>query len=189
MTRLIPNEEITARIEAALYSSGRPMSLEELIKASGTNSREKTLKVINDLSKNVNSVFKSLELSELEDGKYVLQLKPIYTPLARKFASRPLISSSALKTLSYIAYEQPVTSKRLVQIRGSQVYTHLKDLAQLAFIEHENLGRLKVYRTTKEFQNYFGVNNLDSMKSKLVVDQKYNEKSIKVRPAENKENS
>ncbi|HEX2615885.1 MAG TPA: SMC-Scp complex subunit ScpB, partial [Nitrososphaera sp.] len=74
-----------------------------------------------------------------------------------------------LKTLSYIAYEQPVTSKRLVQIRGSQVYSHVKELEQMQFIEHENLGRLKVYRTTKRFQDYFGITDLNSMKSKLVA--------------------
>ena len=46
---------------------------------------------------------------ELADGTFVLQLKPGYTPLIRKFAQRPLIPASSLKTLSYIAYEQPVT--------------------------------------------------------------------------------
>ncbi|HYZ50340.1 MAG TPA: SMC-Scp complex subunit ScpB, partial [Nitrososphaeraceae archaeon] len=55
------------------------------------------------------------------------------------------------------------------QIRGSQVYTHLRELENVSFIEHEKLGRLKVYRTTKKFQDYFGVNDLDSMKSKLIA--------------------
>jgi segregation and condensation protein B len=80
-----------------------------------------------------------------------------------------LLPSGALKTLSYVAYEQPVTSKRLVQIRGSQVYSHIKVLEQLQFVEHENLGRLKVYRTTPKFQNYFGITDLNAVKSKLVT--------------------
>jgi len=87
----------------------------------------------------------------------------------RKFAQHPLIPSAALKTLSYIAYEQPVTSKRLVQIRGSQVYSHVKLLEQMQFVEHENLGRLKVYRTTPKFQNYFGITDLNAMKNKLLA--------------------
>jgi hypothetical protein len=56
----------------------------------------------------------------------------------------------------------------LTQIRGSQVYPHIKLLEQLQFIEHENLGRLKVYRTTSKFQNYFGITDLNAVKSKLV---------------------
>ena len=39
----IDEDEATARLEAALYSAGRPLSIEELIKASGTESRKMTL--------------------------------------------------------------------------------------------------------------------------------------------------
>lgn len=165
----LPEHEIVARIEAALYSAGRPLSLDELVKASGTNSKEKTHRVINDLAKKVKSTFRAIEIAQLEDGNYVLQLRPEYTPLVRKFAQHPLLPPGALKTLSYIAYEQPVTSKRLVQIRGSQVYSHFKVLEQLQFVEHENLGRLKVYRTTAKFQNYFGITDLNAVKSRLMM--------------------
>lgn len=165
----LPEDEIAARIEAALYSAGRPLSLDELIRASGTNSKEKTHRVVNDLAKKANSTFRAIEIVQLEDGKFVLQLRPQYTPLVRKFAQHPLLPSGALKTLSYIAYEQPVTSKRLVQIRGSQVYSHIKVLEQLQFVEHENLGRLKVYRTTPKFQNYFGITDINAVKSKLLT--------------------
>ena len=169
MRESFPEEEIAARIEAALYSAGRPLSIDELIKASGTSSKERTLRVVNDLVKKTKSTFKAIEITQLEDGTYVFQLRPEYTPLVRKFAQHPMIPSAALKTLSYIAYEQPVTSKRLVQIRGSQVYSHVKMLEQLQFVEHENLGRLKVYRTTPKFQNYFGITDLGAMKNKLVA--------------------
>jgi segregation and condensation protein B len=165
----LPEHEIVARIEAALYSAGRPLSLDELAKASGTNSKEKTHRVVDDLAKKVKSTFRAIEIAQLEDGNYVLQLRPEYTPLVRKFAQHPLLPSGALKTLSYVAYEQPVTSKRLVQIRGSQVYSHIKVLEQLQFVEHENLGRLRVYRTSPKFQNYFGITDLNAVKSRLMT--------------------
>ncbi|MGZ5499660.1 MAG: hypothetical protein ACXWEW_00725 [Nitrososphaeraceae archaeon] len=47
----LPEKEIVARIEAALYSSGRPMSIEELVKAAGLNSKEKIRKLLLDLTK------------------------------------------------------------------------------------------------------------------------------------------
>jgi len=165
----LPNEEITARIESALYSAGRPLSIDELLRASGTNSKSNTRTVINELVKKTKSVFAAIEITELADGTFVLQLKPRYTPLIRKFAQRPLIPTSALKTLSYITYEQPVTSKRLVQIRGSQVYAHIRTLKQMGFIELENLGRSKTYRTTKKFRSYFGVTDLESIRNTLVT--------------------
>ena len=183
----LPEDEIAARIEAALYSAGRPLSLDELIRASGTNSKEKTHRVVNDLAKKANSTFRAIEIVQLEDGKFVLQLRPQYTPLVRKFAQHPLLPSGALKTLSYIAYEQPVTSKRLVQIRGSQVYSHIKVLEQLQFVEHENLGRLKVYRTTPKFQNYFGITDINAVKNKLVTASTTTSSSTTTRTKANKQ--
>lgn len=163
----LPEKEIVARVEAALYSSGRPMSIEELVKATGLNSREKIKKILLGLTKKINEVFYALELKELEDGNYVLQLKSEYGSLIRKFAKQPILQSSALKTLSYVVYEQPITSKRLVHIRGTQAYSHVKYLEQLGFIEHESVGRLKVYKTTKKFQDYFGISDLNIIKDSI----------------------
>ena len=177
MTNHLPREEISARIEAALYSAGRPLSIDELLRASGTNSKSKTRNVVNELIKKTKCVFAALEITELADGTFVFQLKPGYTPLIRKFAQRPSIPAASLKTLSYIAYEQPVTSKQLVQSRGTQVYAHLKTLKQMKFIEFENLGRLKAYRTSKKFRSYFGITDLESLRSMLttpVVEHKNN---------------
>jgi segregation and condensation protein B len=160
----LPDKEIVARVEAALYSSGRPMSIEELVKATGLNSKEKIKKILLDLTKKINEVFYALD-----DGNYVFQLKPDYSPLIRKFAKQPLLQSSALKTLSYVVYEQPITSKRLVQIRGTQAYSHAKVLEQLGFIEHESVGRLKVYKTTQKFQDYFGISDLNIIKNSIII--------------------
>lgn len=161
-------DEISARIEAALYSAGRPLTVDELVKASGTNSRDKSLKIISDLMKKTRTIFKALEIDQLEDGTFVFQVRPQYAPIIRKFANRPVVSGGALKTLSYITYEQPIASRRLVQIRGSQVYSHLKELERIGFIQYEKVGRLKIFRTSKKFQDYFGIEDVDTLKGKLL---------------------
>lgn len=165
----IPESELFARIEAALYSAGRPLSLEELSKAAGIISKEKTKSIIRELMKKIENTFVSIEIAQLEDESYVFQLKPKYGPLIKKFAQHPLIPTATLKTLSYILYEQPVTSKRLSLIRGSQVYGHLKYLEQMGFIDHENLGRIKVYHTTKKLLEYFGINDLNILKKSILA--------------------
>jgi len=165
---LFSYDEITARIEAALYSAGRPLTVDELVKASGTNSRDKSLKIISDLMKKTRTIFKALEIDQLEDGTFVFQVRPQYAPIIRKFANRPVVSGGALKTLSYITYEQPIASRRLVQIRGSQVYSHLKELERIGFIQYEKVGRLKIFRTSKKFQHYFGIEDVDTLKGKLL---------------------
>jgi segregation and condensation protein B len=164
----IEDDDAMARLEAALYSAGRPLTIEELIKASGTESRTKTLALMTNLVKKTKTAFKAIEVASLPDGSYVFQLKPEFNTVIRKYASKPLLPTATLKTLSYIAYMQPVSSKRLVEVRGSGVYMHLKLLQQLDYIEHQNVGRLKIYNTTEKFQKYFGIQgDKDLLKQKL----------------------
>ena len=168
MGKIESDEEANARLEAALYSAGRPLTIEELIRASGTESRSKTLALMTNLAKRTKSVFKAIEVATLPDGSYVFQLKPEYNTIIRKYASKPLLPNATLKTLSYIAYMEPISSKQLVEIRGSGVYLHLRHLYQLGYIEYQNVGRMKIYSTTEKFQKYFGVQGgKDALKQKL----------------------
>jgi len=165
----VENEsQATANIEAALYSAGRPLTIEEIIRASGTESRTKTLALLTNLMKKTKSSFKALEIVILPDGSYVFQLKPEYSSVIRRYASKPILPKATLKTLSYIAYMQPISSKELLEIRGSGVYAHLKELRQLDFVSHQNVGRLRIYSTSEKFQKYFGVQgDADNLKQKL----------------------
>jgi segregation and condensation protein B len=157
MTKIDDDGEAVARLEAALYSAGRPLSIEELIRASGTESRTKTLALLAGIEKRTKASYKAIEVATLPDGSYVFQLKPEYNDIIRRYASKPILLKATLKTLSYIAYMQPISSKQLVETRGTGVYSHLKELRQLDFISHQNVGRLKIYTTTAKFQKYFGI--------------------------------
>jgi len=164
----VSQNEAIARTEAALYSAGRPLRIEEIIRASRTESRAKTLEILNLIMKKTRASFKALEVVILPDGTYVFQLKPEYTDVVRRYASKPILPKATLKTLSYIACMQPISSKQLVEDRGTGAYSHLKELRQLDFIRHQNVGRLKIYTTTEKFQKYFGIQgDMDSLKQKL----------------------
>jgi len=168
MIKIQNENDVAARLESALYSAGRPLTLEELIKASGTESRQKTTSTLDLIIKKMKNVFKAIEVIILPDGSYVFQLKPEYSSNVRKYASKPLLSRATQKTLSYIALEQPISSKQLLEVRGSGVYGQLKELRQLNFIEHQSIGRLRIYSTTEKFQKYFGIEgDVTALKQKL----------------------
>lgn len=153
------NLDPKGRIEAALYASGRPLSLNELIKASGITSKRKVLAIIKDLIKRTSSTFSAIEIAELNNERFVLQLKPDYTRIARRFATRPLLPNSVLRTLAYIVYFQPISASELAERRGSQAYRHLKVLEEIGFVKAEERERGKVYRTTRTFAEYFGLSD------------------------------
>ncbi len=146
-----------ATIEAALYVAGRPLDLNELCQVIGSRSKKKAQKYADTLIQQYNARATALEILALKDERYVLQVKPEFTPLIKKLVNRPLLSAGPLKTLSYIAYRQPVSQKRVIDIRGQHAYAHVKLLKDMGLIISERSGRTLALKTTDYFADYFGL--------------------------------
>src|SRR5580658_5723290 len=151
------DEEIRARIEAALYASGRALDAEQLSRAAGISSKKRAMDEAKAIQSRMKSMLSAIEVVEYPGQRFAMQLKAEYTHVARKFATKPLLSKAALRTLSFIAYFQPISSADLALRRGSQAYDHVKDLEEVGFLVWEKKGRSKLYRTTGEFAEYFGL--------------------------------
>lgn len=157
-----------ALLEAALYVAGRPLDLNELCSVLKTRSKNKTKKLAKMLMKEYASRNTALEILELKDERYVLQLKAEFTSHVKKLVTRPLLSTGPLKTLSYIAYRQPISQKRVVEVRGHHVYGHIRLLKEMGLVAAERSGRSTVLRTTEYFADYFGLSHdVATMKKEL----------------------
>jgi segregation and condensation protein B len=155
-------------VEAALYVAGHPLDLNELCSVLKTRSKNRAKKTVDVLIQEYLKRETALEILQLKDERYVLQLKSEYTPFVRRFVNRPLLSVGPLKTLSYIAYRQPVQQKRVVDVRGHHAYGHIKVLKDMGLIASERSGRSMVLRTTEYFADYFGLSqDTSSMKREL----------------------
>jgi segregation and condensation protein B len=157
-----------ALIAAALYVAGRPLDLKTLASVIKTRSSKVVQQLARTLKEEYNCRETCLEILELEDQRFVMQLKTEYSQRVQRLAIRPLLTTGPLKTLSYIAYRQPVPQKQVLNVRGSHIYSHLKQLEELGLITRERVGRTKVLRTTQLFADYFGLSyDLRTMKRKL----------------------
>ena len=155
-------------LEAALYVAGRPLTVNELCSVLSTRSKNKTAKYIKLLMEEYAARNTALEILALKDERFVLQLKADFTPLVKKLVNRPLLSSGPLKTLSYIAYRQPVQQKRVIDARGQHAYGHIKLLRDMGLVAAERAGRSMTLRTTDYFADYFGLTqDTASMKREL----------------------
>ena len=146
-----------ALVEAALYVAGRPLDLNEVCSVLGSRSKKKAKKFINILRQEYLARNTALEILALKDERYVMQLKANFTPLVKKLVNRPLLSSGPLKTLSYIAYRQPISQKTVIEVRGQHAYGHIKVLKEMRLISAERSGRSMTLRTTDYFADYFGL--------------------------------
>lgn len=157
-----------ALVEAALYVAGRPLDLLELCSVLKTRSKNKTKKLVKMLAQEYASRNTALEILELKDERYVLQLKAEFTPHVKKLVKRPLLSTGPLKTLAYIALRQPISQKRVIEVRGHHAYGHIKLLKEMGLIFLERKGRSSILRTTDYFADYFGLSHdISVMKKEL----------------------
>ena len=144
-------------LEAALYIAGRPLNINELCQAVGSRSKKRVIGYVETLMEQYKARNSPIEILALKDERYVMQVKAEYTPLIKKLVNRPLLSSGPLKTLSYIAYRQPVTQKRVIEVRGQHAYGHIKLLKDMGLIATERSGRSLALKTTEYFADYFGL--------------------------------
>ena len=145
-----------ALLEAALYVAGRPLDLKTLCSVLHTRSVAKIKTLAKLLSEDYKSRSTALEVLELADERFVLQLKAEYTSQVRRLAIRPLLSAGPLKTLAYIAFRQPISQVHVIAVRGSHAYGHVRQLEELELIVRERVKRSSIIKTTEFFADYFG---------------------------------
>ena len=143
--------------EAALYVSGRPLDLKTLGSIIGARSEDKIRVVAQAVAERFRSVDSPVQVLELPDGRFVMQLKGEFARQVKRLANRPLLTPGPLRTLSFIALRQPVPQAHVVRVRGKLAYGHVKQLKDMDLISDEKLGRTKLLRTTATFADYFNL--------------------------------
>jgi segregation and condensation protein B len=157
-----------AGVEALLYAAGRPISFTEIVTQLKLKDELEAKDIVDKLVESYNREVTSLEIIKLPQQRVVLQLKSDFTKPASKYSIKPLLTVGPLRTLSYIAYHQPVKQTEIAEARGSHAYKHLKKLDELGLITREKTGRTRIVRTTPEFADYLGLShNRGSMKRQL----------------------
>ncbi|TMI54445.1 SMC-Scp complex subunit ScpB [Candidatus Bathyarchaeota archaeon] len=145
--------------EAALYVSGRPLDIKTIGSIIGARSEEKIKSLVRAISERYGKSESPIQVLELPDGRFVMQLKPEFAKHVRKLSNRPLLTPGPLRTLSFIALRQPIAQSRVIAVRGKLAYQHVKQLKEMDLISYEKLGRSKTLRTTTTFADYFNLNH------------------------------
>jgi segregation and condensation protein B len=158
--------ELSATLEAILFSSNRPLTLRELQQATDN---DKT------------AVERALdELREVLDGRGVMLMRhhdelhlatrPAFASAVRR-ALRPEVSGklspAAYETLAIVAYQQPVPRSRIEDVRGVNCESVLTNLELRDLIievgRGSGPGQPKLYGTTMRFLQVMGLESLDHL--------------------------
>ncbi len=144
-------------VEAALYVSGRPLELKTIGSVLGIRSEKRIRSVVEAVKQSYDGRGGALEILQLPDERFVLQLRPEFVSRVRRLATRPLLTPGPLRTLAYIALRQPITQAQVIAVRGPHAYVHVRIIEGLGLVENERFGRTKLLRTTRLFADYFNL--------------------------------
>lgn len=170
------SEDLKARLEAAIFAAGEPLSVERLMSLFGDpdQSNDETVpaapgrKEISQALQSLQTDYlgRGVELKRVGSG-YRFQVVPdLGSWVSRLWQEKPVRYSRALlETLAIIAYRQPVTRAEIEEIRGVSVSTSImKNLLQREWVKtvgHRDVpGRPTVYATTRQFLDHFNVASL-----------------------------
>src|SRR5207253_5015333 len=137
--------------EAALYVSGRPLDFKTIGSVIGARSEEKIRSIARTIAERYAKLDSPVQVLELPDGRFVMQLRPEFAKHVRKLSNRPLLTPGPLRTLSFIALRQPIPQSHVVRVRGKLAYHHVKQLKEMDLISYDKIGRSRLLRTTITF--------------------------------------
>ncbi len=164
------NEKL-ALLEAALFLSAEPLSINKLAEVLGLGSPGYVQKIIDALKEELKKDSRGLELIE-NNGKYELKVKSSLIDKVAHLAPDQDISSGTLRTLSLIAYETPIEQSKVIEIRGNRAYYQIQELKERGFVKSEKKGRTNVLSVTKNFLDYFGLETPEEFKMHIQEMQK-----------------
>lgn len=144
-------------VESVLFSASKPVSINEIKEATGLTPN-KIKKTMDELIEDYNVNRKdetSMEVVKAGD-KFAMQVKKKYVDQSVMIAS-PEIEDHLLKTLTLIAFHQPLKQSNLRRMIGTKAYEHVDELAGLRLIHTKKHGSTEMLTTTKLFPEYFGI--------------------------------
>jgi segregation and condensation protein B len=153
-------------VEALLFLSSDPLSIEELSEATQTGVGPVTA-ALALLSEQHTPGRSGITLRELGGG-WTFASDPAAEDAARRLFSRPRASTltpAQAETLAIVAYLQPISRPEIARIRGVSADSAVATLLDRGLIEeagHSQFGAV-IYRTSTHFLKLFGLRTLDEL--------------------------
>lgn len=161
-------------IEALIFCSPSPIRVSEIQSClSEMFNADVPEQDIADAISRLDEKFRQDEFSfqlNRSNGGYQFLTKPAYQAsigILLKQQSKKRLSTSAMETLSIIAYRQPISKTEIENIRGVNCDYAVQKLLDKQLIEitgkAETVGRPMLYGTTAKFMEYFGINDISEL--------------------------
>jgi segregation and condensation protein B len=155
-------EKLKSSVEAALFMANKPVSIEKLSKMFKTDA-EKIKEIIEEFKREFNKSEHGVHVIETPQG-YQIRVKPELAGHVKKLTPYRDLGRGLLRVLALVAYKQPITQAEIVKVIGNRTYEYVRRLEDRGLIKTMKHSRTKALVATKEFANYFGLENPEDAK-------------------------
>lgn len=159
----VDGQSVKDAVEALLFASGEPVTLQELVAALDVEDAEAVRVALHAIAQE--KMGRGVQLVRVA-GAWQLRTDPRFADaVLRLRGGKPQrMSRSALETLSIVAYRQPVIRSEIDELRGVNSGGVLKSLLDRGYIRvvgrRDLPGRPLEYGTSRLFLEMFGLNHL-----------------------------
>jgi segregation and condensation protein B len=144
--------ESVKKIEAAMFISGRYLSIQELVTLTDVNPI-----LLKKLLADLEDKFKESGIDVIREGeKWKMDVAAEYRDVVNRLATgESEFSRAEQETLAIIAYKQPMKQSVLVKIRGNKAYDHVKRFVEIGLIVKKRAGHTSELNLSDSFYDYF----------------------------------
>ena len=152
------------KVEAALFISGRFLTLKELVALTDVNPIL-LRKILSDLAEK----YKESGIEVISNNEsWKMDVAQEYSYMINKLATgNSEFSRAEQETLAIIAYKQPIKQSILIKIRGNKAYDHIKNFAFLSLINKKKTGHTYELTLNDNFYDYFHLNKNEALPDTL----------------------
>ena len=140
-------------LEAALFISASPMTLDQLARVSGINSLGHVKELMEGLQKDYEG--RGLEVVRTPAG-WSMQVRPELVPRVAHLTPYSDLGEGPKRTLAIVTLKEPVRQSEIIRLQGNKAYYYIKDLVKRGLIASDKEGHTKILKLTQEFERYFG---------------------------------
>lgn len=168
MKKRLELQKLQGAIEAILFASGEPVSIERIAQVLSLD-RQTCGKLVQRVVDDFNEKNLGIQIIKLEEEFQMCTCSEFADNVrtALDLRKNTPLSQAALEVLSIIAYNQPVTKAFIEQIRGVDCSGTLGNLSAKGLVEErgrlELPGRPLLYGTTAAFLRCLGISSLEEL--------------------------
>jgi len=149
------------KVEAALFVSGRFMSLQELIALTEINPI-----ILKKILADLQDKYKDSGITIIrQENSWKMDVAKNYLELVNRLATGSSeFSKAEQETLAIIAYKSPIKQSAIIKIRGNKAYDHIKKFVDLGLLNKKKTGHTSELSLKEEFYDYFHISEGEEFK-------------------------